>query len=43
LVFGPDELARGEVTVKNLRDAQAAQRCLPFCEVAAWGAGLRDA
>lgn len=43
LVFGPDELARGEVTVKNLRDAQAAQRCLPLHDVAAWGPGLRDA
>jgi histidyl-tRNA synthetase len=43
VVFGPDELARGEVTVKNLRDAAAGQRCVPLADVVAWGPLLRDA
>lgn len=43
LVFGPDELARGEVTVKNLRDASAGQRCMPLADAATWGLLLRDA
>jgi histidyl-tRNA synthetase len=30
LVFGSDELARGEVAVKPLRDAQAQQRSVPL-------------
>ncbi|MEO8309793.1 MAG: histidine--tRNA ligase [Caldimonas sp.] len=40
LVFGADELARGEVAVKALRDASAAQRSLPLADVAAWAATL---
>jgi histidyl-tRNA synthetase len=43
VVFGADELARGEVTVKNLRDAAAGQRCLAMADVATWGPLLRDA
>jgi histidyl-tRNA synthetase len=43
LIFGDDELARGEVSLKNLRDAQAPQRTLALAEVAAWGADLRNA
>ena len=43
LVFGPDELARGEVALKPLRDAQAPQRTRPIAEVAAWAAELRTA
>jgi histidyl-tRNA synthetase len=43
LVFGPDELARGEVTIKNLRDATANQRCLPLADAATWGPLLREA
>ena len=43
LVFGPDELARGEVALKPLRDAQASQRTRPIAEVAAWAAELRTA
>jgi histidyl-tRNA synthetase len=43
LVFGPDELARGEVTVKDLRDAASSQRCLPLADFAAWGPLLREA
>ncbi|KQW36706.1 histidine--tRNA ligase [Rhizobacter sp. Root404] len=43
LIFGADELARGEVALKNLRDAQAPQRTLALADVAAWGADLRNA
>jgi histidyl-tRNA synthetase len=35
LVFGDDELARGEVAVKDLRDAAAAQRTFALADVAA--------
>ena len=34
LIFGGDELARGEVTVKSLRDGQGAQISLPLSDVA---------
>jgi histidyl-tRNA synthetase len=40
LVFGADELARGEVSVKALRDAAAPQRSLPIADAAAWAATL---
>jgi len=40
LVFGADELARGEVAVKPLREAGAAQRLLPIAGVASWAATL---
>jgi len=43
LVFGDDELARGEVTVKALRDATVAQRCLPLAEASRWATELRTA
>jgi histidyl-tRNA synthetase len=43
LVFGPDELARGEVTVKPLRDANAAQSTHALAAVAQWAAQLRNA
>ena len=43
LVFGADELARGEVALKALRDAGVAQRALPLATVADWAPGLRDA
>jgi histidyl-tRNA synthetase len=43
LIFGDDELARGEVALKDLRDAAAGQRSLPLAEVARWGAELRNA
>ncbi len=43
LVFGDDELARGEVTLKALRDAGVAQRCLPLAETARWATELRTA
>ncbi|MDB5849046.1 MAG: histidine--tRNA ligase, partial [Rhodoferax sp.] len=48
LVFGADELARGEVTVKSLRDAQpagaaaaGAQRAESLADVASWAHGLQ--
>jgi histidyl-tRNA synthetase len=40
LVFGDSELARGEVAVKPLRDAGAAQRLLPLADIASWAATL---
>ena len=43
LVFGADEAARGEVALKALRDAAAAQRMLPLDGVADWGAALLNA
>ena len=43
LIFGADELARGEVAVKSLRDADTPQRSLPLAQAAAWAAELRNA
>jgi histidyl-tRNA synthetase len=43
LVFGADELSRGEVAVKPLRNAAAKQVVRPLADVSAWAAGLRDA
>ncbi len=43
LIFGADELARGEVALKPLRDAQAPQRTLALADAAVWGANLRTA
>ncbi len=43
LVFGPDELAQGQVTVKSLRDGQGAQRSEPLSQIAAWGRTLQSA
>lgn len=46
LVFGGDELARGEVAVKPLRlskDGTAEQVLRPLADVAAWAAELRTA
>ena len=41
LVFGGDELARGEVAVKPLRDAAATQTARALADVATWGPLLR--
>jgi histidyl-tRNA synthetase len=41
LIFGADELAQGQVSVKPLRDAGAAQRLRPLADVAAWAQELR--
>jgi histidyl-tRNA synthetase len=43
LIFGADELARGEVALKALRDPTASQRSLPLAGVAEWAADLRNA
>jgi histidyl-tRNA synthetase len=43
LVFGPDELARGEVAIKPLRDATAQQHSCAIADLAAWARALRDA
>ena len=43
LIFGPDELARGEVSIKPLRDAAAAQRSRALADIATWAHELRNA
>ena len=43
LIFGADELARGEVSIKPLRDAAASQSTRPLALVAAWAAELLNA
>ena len=43
LVFGRDEAARGEVALKPLRDAGAAQRNVPLAQLAAWARTLANA
>jgi len=43
LIFGAEELARGEVALKPLRDAAAVQATRPLADVAAWAAELRTA
>jgi histidyl-tRNA synthetase len=43
LIFGADELARGEVALKSLRDAGEPQRSLALADTAAWAAILRNA
>ena len=40
LIFGADERARGEVSLKPLRDASAPQRSLGLADVAGWAATL---
>ena len=42
LIFGGDELQRGEVTLKALRDGQGAQVCLPLADVAQWAKRLQS-
>jgi histidyl-tRNA synthetase len=41
LVFGPDELARGMVTVKALRDGAGAQELRPLDEPGSWADALK--
>ncbi|WP_295527008.1 histidine--tRNA ligase [uncultured Pseudacidovorax sp.] len=43
LIFGADELARGEVTVKSLRDGTGAQVARPLADVSAWAPSLQSA
>ena len=42
LVFGPDELAQGSVTVKALRDAGIAQRTLALADWSDWADTLQS-
>ncbi len=43
LIFGAEELGRGEVAVKSLRDATAVQTTRALADAAAWAAELRTA
>jgi histidyl-tRNA synthetase len=43
LVFGADEVARGEVAVKHLRDAAAPQSTRALAQVPQWAADMRNA
>jgi histidyl-tRNA synthetase len=43
LIFGDDEVVRGEVAIKPLRDAAASQTTRPLAAVSAWAAELRNA
>ena len=43
LIFGPDELAQGQVTVKSLRDGQGAQRTETLADIRGWGLSLQSA
>jgi histidyl-tRNA synthetase len=43
LIFGAEELARGEVSIKPLRDAAAVQRTRALADVAVWAHELRAA
>jgi histidyl-tRNA synthetase len=43
LIFGADELARGELAIKPLRDAKGAQSTRPLAAVAQWAHELRTA
>lgn len=40
LIFGDDEIARGEVSLKDLRQADTPQRSLPLAGTANWAAEL---
>jgi len=42
LIFGEDELARGQVTVKALRDGGGVQAEHPLADVAQWAATLQS-
>ena len=41
IIFGADELARGEVALKNLRDPQAPQRNLRIDDLPQWASSCR--
>jgi len=43
LIFGDDEIARGEESLKDLRNTDAAQRSLPLKGAATWAAYLAPA
>jgi histidyl-tRNA synthetase len=43
LIFGDDEVASGEVSLKNLRDTEAPQRRLSMASASTWAAELLNA
>ncbi|MBC8057275.1 MAG: histidine--tRNA ligase, partial [Rhizobiales bacterium] len=43
LIFGADELSRGEVAIKSLRDTAVPQRTVSIADAALWAADLRNA
>ena len=43
LIFGQDELARGDVAIKPLRDAALAQRTVALADLSRWAPELRNA
>ncbi|MFM7505997.1 MAG: His/Gly/Thr/Pro-type tRNA ligase C-terminal domain-containing protein, partial [Rubrivivax sp.] len=43
LIFAPDELARGELALKPLRDAAAPQRTRSLADAARWASELLPA
>ena len=43
LIFGADELARGEIALKSLRGAAVPQRTVTLAEAATWALDLRNA
>jgi histidyl-tRNA synthetase len=42
LIFGDDEVSRGEVSLKDLRHADAPQRSLPLAGASTWAADLAE-
>ena len=42
LVFGPDEMAAGQVTIKPLRDAVASQQTRSLADISIWAAALQS-
>jgi histidyl-tRNA synthetase len=42
LIFGPDEIAQGIVTVKSLRDGNGAQLTQPLGQPALWAKSLQS-
>jgi len=42
LIFGPDELAQSQVTVKALRDGEGAQQTQALAQIADWGHRLQS-
>ena len=42
LIFGADELSKGAVTVKALRDGEGAQRIELLKDIAQWGKALQS-
>ena len=43
LIFGDDEVSRGEVAIKPLRDVGASQRLRALADAAVWADELRNA